>query len=87
MSEPETGNGTTVSFLGVEYKLNSMDTAPMNTAILVLLSKESLHSEWHTATLHKNVSFVGHQFAFDCPKMIGWLPLPTAKPIPIGEVE
>lgn len=69
-----------VTFCGIEVVLNPMDTAPKDgTAILVLLEKKSLGRVWHTAQLHKNVSFVGHYFAFDCPKMLGWIQMPELK--------
>lgn len=67
----------TIKFMGATVELNPMDTAPRDgTGILVLLESESLGRMWHTASLRPNISIVGHMFAFDCPKIIGWVALP-----------
>lgn len=69
-----------VSFLGVDVALNPMEMAPRDgTSILVLLEKEFLGSIWHSASVRPNVTFVGHCFGFDLPKMLGWIPLPHVK--------
>jgi hypothetical protein len=63
---------------GIEINIHPMEDAPRDgTPILVLLEREFLKSSWHSARLGKNVSFVGNHFTFECPKMIGWLPLPV----------
>jgi hypothetical protein len=79
-----------VKFNGQVVELRDMADAPMDgTGILVLLAAQSLSRSWHTAILRPNISIVGHQFAFDCPKMLGWLPLPEVlsepEPVAIGE--
>ena len=67
-----------VSIDGIEIRLRPMNEAPKDgTPILVLLEKESLGMVWHSARIRPNVSFVGHRFAFDCPKMIGWISFPV----------
>lgn len=64
--------------------LRPMSTAPNDgTPILVRLEKKSLNTFWHVAQIHPNVTFIGHYFAHDCSRMIGWLPLPV---IPETEV-
>ncbi len=68
---------TIITWNGVTVDLQPMETAPRDkTGILVLLESESLGRRWHSAVLHPNISLVGHQFAFDLPKMIGWIPWP-----------
>lgn len=67
-----------VTIDGFLIRLRPMNEAPKDGApILVLLEKESLGMVWHSARIRPNVSFVGHRFAFDCPKMIGWIPFPV----------
>lgn len=57
--------------------LRDMDSAPNNgTPILVRLERVSLGSLWQIASIRPNVTIVGHVFGFDCPPMVGWLPLP-----------
>lgn len=66
-----------VCFGGVQVLLRPMDTAPRDgTGFLVLLEKESLGRKWHSASIRPNITLVGHQFGFDCPNMLGWIPLP-----------
>jgi hypothetical protein len=66
-----------IHFGGVQVFLRPMATAPRDgTGILVLLEKESLGRVWHSASIRPNITLVGHQFAFDCAKMVGWIPLP-----------
>ena len=78
MSEATSGDQSSLSFCGTQVRLRSMDAAPRNgTGILVLLEKESLGRVWHSAVIKPNISIVGHHFAFDCPKMLGWIPLPA----------
>lgn len=58
--------------------LRPMSTAPNDgTPILVRLEKESLCSLWHVARIRPKMTVIGHVFGFDCPPMIGWLPLPV----------
>lgn len=58
--------------------LRPMSTAPNDgTPILVRLEKESLWSLWHVARIRPKMTVIGHEFGFDCPPMVGWLPLPV----------
>jgi hypothetical protein len=43
---------------------------------LVLLERESNFNRVHTAYVGINTTFVGGKFAFDLPKVIGYLPIP-----------
>jgi len=43
---------------------------------IVCLEKESAGNRIHSATFRKNVSFVGHCFEFDVPKITHWMPQP-----------
>ena len=65
----------------MELVLNSMDIAPMDgTPILVYMEEDSMGSKWHIARLRHSIKLIGHQFAYDCPPMVGWISLPTGEP-------
>ncbi len=55
------------------------ETIPMDgTPVLVSLEKELLGSFVRVGTFRKNgMSIIGSNFAFDCPKVIGWMKLPN----------
>jgi hypothetical protein len=44
---------------------------------LVLLEKPSCHSRIHVAHRQGLMVSIGHAFAFDVPKVIGYMPLPA----------
>ncbi len=64
-------------YLGWEIELFPMDTVPMDgTPVLVYLETESLGSRWHSARFRPNYKLIGHHFAFDVSKPLGWIPQP-----------
>lgn len=67
-----------VKFFGVATRLRPPEEIPMDgTPVLVFLEKESLMRRWHSAIYKSNYSVIGHQFAFDLSKVIGWIELPV----------
>mgnify|MGYP000405532885 CR=1 FL=1 len=67
-----------VTFFGVKTRLRPMSEVPTDgTPVLVLLEKESLGRRWHSAQFRSNISIIGHLFAFDLSKPLGWIELPT----------
>lgn len=59
---------------------NPVNTIPLDVPILVCLEKPWFGARVHGATYHKNATFIGGQFDYNVPKVIGWMYPPDDMP-------